>query len=92
MSTSKCLACGIEKDIEKEEIYPYEDDSIITEEPVRPLFDIPCQSYTDWYDFRIAIICHKCFHIVRPDMWMRQAEWEYLNPITPFNDLPKDDN
>lgn len=85
----KCLACGIEKDIRSEEIYPYEKDCIPTEIPIQPLFEIECQSDTDNTDFRIVIICHNCYHKVQPDMWMSQGEWESLNPITNFNNLFK---
>lgn len=85
----KCLACGIEKDINSREVYPYKDDCITTEEPVQPLFELECQANIDHTDFRIVTICHNCFHKVQPDMWMSQGEWESLNPVTNFNDLPK---
>jgi len=93
MQKTTCLACGIEKDMNIKEMYPYSDDSIDTEEPVSPLFkDFECQSDTDHSDFRLVTICHKCWHRVQPDMWMSQREWESLNPITNFNDLPKSPN
>jgi hypothetical protein len=88
----KCLACGIEKDMNKFEMYPYDNDGIITEEPIQPLFeDVPCQSNTDHSDFRVVTVCHECFHKVQPDMWMSQGEWESLNPITDFSNLLKED-
>ena len=40
----KCLSCGVEKDINSHEVYPYENDCITTEEPVQPLFEIECQA------------------------------------------------
>jgi hypothetical protein len=30
----KCQACGVEKDTEVKEIYPYPDDGIIVDEPI----------------------------------------------------------
>jgi len=85
----KCLSCGVEKDINSLEVYPYEGDCIITDEPVQPLIDIECQSVIDHTDFRLASICHSCFHKVQPDMWMSAAEWKSLKPNTAFSDLPK---
>ena len=84
---SHCLACGVEKDMEKEEVYPYPEDSLITDEPIQPLCELECQ--TDEGDFRIVIVCHQCFHKLQPDMWISQGMWEALNPITPTKDLPK---
>ena len=89
MQKSKCLACGIEKDIREEEMYPYEEDNITTEGPIQPLLNIECQSNTDHTDFRIVTICHNCYHKIQPDMWMSQGEWELIRPVTNFNNLPK---
>jgi len=84
----RCLACGVEKDMELKEIYPYPDDMITTEEPISPMFDIDCQMDKDRSDFRIATVCFHCYHKLEPDMWISQSMWEALNPITPANDLP----
>jgi hypothetical protein len=87
----RCMACGIEKDTEVKEIYPYPEDDHITDEPVPPLFeDFPCQMEGDRSDFRVVTVCHHCFHKLDPDMWISQGMWEELKPITPAKDLPKE--
>jgi hypothetical protein len=34
----KCYGCGIEKDLDKEEIYPYPEDQRLTTDPIPPLY------------------------------------------------------
>jgi len=80
----KCLACGVEKDTSIKEVYPYPDDGII-DEPIEPLMNIDCQG-ADW---RVATVCHECFHKLEPDMWISDRCWLALKPITPFDQLPK---
>src|SRR5262245_32446249 len=80
----KCLACGVEKETSLKEIYPFPEDGIISNTPVQPLFAIDCQGL----DWRVAIVCHACFHKLNPDMWISDRCWLSLNPIPPFEDLP----
>jgi hypothetical protein len=80
----KCLACGVEKDTNVKEIYPYPDEGII-DEPIEPLMKIDCQSDSGW---RVVTVCHECFHKLDPDMWISEAGWQALNPKTPFQQLP----
>jgi hypothetical protein len=81
----RCLACGVEKDTEVKEAYPYPEDGLI-DEPIAPLFDIDCQGPNDW---RKVTVCHECFHKLDPDQWINETGWNSLNPFTPFGKLPK---
>ena len=74
----------VEKDTSVAEIYPYPDDSVVTDQPVDPLFAIDCQG-GDW---RVAIVCHHCLHRLNPDLWISERCWEGLDPVTPFGGLP----
>lgn len=86
----RCLACGVEKDISIKEIYPYPDDGIIDDVPIEPLMSIDCQGgpgpVSDW---RVVTVCHGCFHKLDVDMWISERCWLSLNPITPFEQLPR---
>jgi hypothetical protein len=83
----RCLACGAEKDRGVKETYPYPDDGIITDEQIEPLMNVDCQGRGD--DWRVVTVCHACFHKLNPDMWINEHGWRSLNPITPFEQLPK---
>ncbi len=69
-----------------QEIYPYPDDGIIDDRPINPLMNIDCQGTGDW---RVVTVCHSCFHKLDVDMWISERCWQKLNPITPFDLLPK---
>jgi hypothetical protein len=81
----KCLACGVEKDMEFQEIYPYTGDRIVIGGPMEPLLTIECAGDVDW---RNATLCHACIHKLDPDLWISEACWLTLNPITSFDQLP----
>ena len=81
----QCLACGVEKDASTKEVYPYPDDGF-NDEPIDPLFSLECQSAKGW---RVVTVCHQCCHRLQPDMWISEQCWQSLNPITPFEKLPK---
>jgi len=83
--TQKCLACGVEKDTSIKEVYPYPDDGLI-DEPIESLMTIDCQGTKDW---RVVIVCHACFHKLDVDLWISERCWQSLNPIVPFDQLPK---
>jgi hypothetical protein len=87
----RCLACGVEKDISAKELYPYPDDGIVDDVPIRPLFsDIHCEpSFDEVSGWRVVTVCHNCFHKLDVDMWISERCWLALNPITPFKHLPK---
>lgn len=92
-SRAKCLACGIEKNRQHKEIYPYAGYGIV-EVPIDPLMELDCQGdpFNDGSgqsDFRKVLVCHPCFHRLSPDMWISKECWEALKPITPYVDLPK---
>jgi len=86
----KCLACGVEKDTSIKEVYPYPEDGLI-DDPIRPLFsDIHCEGGIGYpSDWRVVTVCHECFHKLNVDMWISDDCWLSLNPITPFEQLPK---
>lgn len=81
----RCLACGVEKDTEVKEIYPFPDDGIIDDVPIEPLLTIDCRG-DDW---RVVTVCHASFHKLDVDMWISDRCWQSLNPVTPFEQLPK---
>jgi hypothetical protein len=87
----KCQACGVEKDSEVKEVYPYPDDGIIDDAPIQPFFTIDCQGprvdgMTDW---RAVTVCHDCFHKLDVDICISERCWQSLSPTTPFEQLPK---
>ena len=84
----KCMGCGIHKDTSLKEMYPYPDDGLIAD-LIDPLLPLDCQGVEDMTDFRHVSVCHECFHKLSPDMWISENCWKSLNPIIPFNELPK---
>lgn len=40
-------------------------------------------------DWRCASVCNECFHKLEPDMWIDEEGWKSMNPVTPFEELPK---
>ena len=82
----KCLACGVEKDTSAKEVYPYPGEDRFIDEPIDPLITIDCQGTRGW---RVVTVCHHCFHKLDVDMWISERCWRSLNPITPFEQLPK---
>ena len=75
----RCLSCGIEKDTSILEVYG----DGLTRDP--PLFAIDCEGD----DSRMAIVCQTCWHRLKPDMWISDSCWLGLNPVTPFDQLPR---
>jgi hypothetical protein len=84
----KCLACGVEKDMSLKEVYPYAGDRMVIREPIEPLLSIECQGSEDWHCWRLATLCHACYHKLDPDLWIDQDCWVSLSPVTPFEQLP----
>ena len=84
----RCHQCGVEKNPEILETFPYPDGSLTTEIPIPPLIDIDCEPTVMGDDWKKVEICHRCFHELEPDMWINQTIWESLNPVTPFDALP----
>ena len=87
MTTSivKCQGCGAEKDLNSREVYPYEEDRIVTDRAIVPVFYLDCEG-EDGYD-RKATVCFECFHKIDPDLWISQRCWESINPVVPFDQL-----
>jgi hypothetical protein len=86
-TVDQCRACGKEKNLETKEIYPYEGDGLISDEPITPLLEVDVQPTLRTDVFRTADICHECYHKLDVDMWISQAQWEELSPATEFKDL-----
>jgi hypothetical protein len=89
----KCYGCGIEKDLTKDEIYPWPEDERLTEDPIPPLLMLECQRGLPLPgepcgDFKAVIVCHSCFHKLDPDMWIGEACWRSISPVIPFDNLP----
>lgn len=80
----KCYGCGKQKNVNENEIYPYEED-MITDEPVTPLFVVHCEASPRW---KAVVVCHECFHELQPDLWIDEKCWDMLDPVIPFDNLP----
>lgn len=76
-----CNGCGIVKDINTREKYPY---SGMTNEPIVPFIILEVASDVEW---KWCLVCHHCFHKLEPDMWISREMWESINPVASFDDL-----
>lgn len=85
----KCMGCGIEKDLNVFETFPFAGQRITQKIPIEPLFVLECQPNND-DEWRMAITCHECFTKLSPDMWISEDCWIRINPVIPFNELPID--
>ena len=88
----KCLGCGVEKDMEILEVFPYPEENMLCEDPLPPLFVLECQPWSDDKEdrrpWRVVIVCHECFRKLEPDMWISERCWKNINAVTPFEELP----
>ncbi len=85
----RCLACGVEKDASIKEVYPYPEDGLI-DDPIEPFMSNDRGGFgPGWSDWRVVTVCHHCFHKLDVDMWISESCWQSLNPITPYEQLPK---
>jgi hypothetical protein len=88
----RCFGCDIEKDLDISEIYPYEYG--LADEPIQPLFVLDCQGPritndpNGYSEYRMVVVCHACFHILDPDMWISEGCWKAINPKIPYDKLP----
>lgn len=87
MTTSivKCQGCGAEKDLNSREVYPYEDDGIVTDRPIVPFFHLDCTDEDGDGTTKKVTVCFVCFHNLDPDMWISRRCWESLTPVVPFH-------
>lgn len=83
-----CHGCGAEKDPAVPELYPFPDDHIVTDRPIRPIHTLEVEPTNEDADWRHADVCHACLHRIQPDMWINQEIWEDISPTTPFAQLP----
>jgi hypothetical protein len=83
---AKCHGCGVEKDLDVPEVYPYPEDDIRDDLP--PLLTMDCQSEDVNGRWRNVLLCYECYHKFDPDMWILQRQWESWKTATPFDELP----
>jgi hypothetical protein len=86
----KCLGCGVEKDMDVLEPYPYPEDERLVEGPIVPLFVLDCEpsDRTGGKQWKAVVVCHECFKRLDPDMWISERCWININPVVPFDELP----
>lgn len=86
----KCLACGIEKDPDALEVYPFPEEAAVCDDPISPLMGLDCQpaELGKGLQWKRVIVCHLCFHKLAPDMWISRRCWDSLDPVTPYEQLP----
>ena len=94
----KCFACGAEKDLTVKAVYPYEGDCLTTEVPIPQLLTLPCAPNERGSGFRMAVLCHECWHLMEMDdaldLWLGQEYWDSFGsnggraPAIPFERLP----
>ena len=84
----KCQACGIEKDMDVLEVYPFPDR--LCDEPIPPLLELECEGeggFGSQNPFKVVRVCHQCFERLDPDQWISEKCWKSLNPVTPYEEL-----
>lgn len=87
-----CYGCGAAKDMTAEEVYPWPDEQSLGDGPLPPLFCIECVGVARGHPgdgYRMAVVCHACFHRLDPDMWIGERAWAGLNPRVPYDRLPR---
>jgi hypothetical protein len=88
MAILKCFGCGVKKDTDVLEAYPYPDDGIV-DYPIAPLHVLDCQSGNGHTSvWKVVVVCHDCLHRLDPDLWISEDCWRSLNPVVPFDKLP----
>ncbi len=83
----RCYGCHVVKDPAALEVYPWDDEDNICDEPIPPLFVLEVQP-TNPGAYRAVVVCFACFHVLDPDLWISQGMWEHLKPRVPFEHLP----
>lgn len=87
----KCFGCGVDKDLDKLEIYSHPETDRLTDKPIPPLLILELRIYDmpdDGKPWRIVVVCHECFHQLDPDMWISDKCWASLSPKVAVSDLP----
>jgi hypothetical protein len=88
VTSYSCYGCGVLKEVNKLEVYPYPEDNWLSDEELIPLFEIDCEPRNSKDKWKRVRYCHYCFHRLDPDMWINQMMWEHLGPIVKFEHLP----
>lgn len=90
----QCNGCGVVKNMDVLETYPYQDDDYGFSRPIDPIFTLDCSPHKSFQDssphennWKRVYVCHECFHKLEPDMWISQTCWESINPVVKFEDL-----
>lgn len=87
----RCFGCGCEKSSDDAELYPYDDNHLVMDEPIPALFSMDCEGRKapgEPSDWRAVVVCHHCFHKLDPDMWIDDRGWNSINPKVRFENLP----
>lgn len=88
-SEMRCYGCGVEKDMNVPEKYPWPEDDSICDDQIPPLFVLEVEPHVQGDGFRAAAVCHSCFHRLDPYVWISERCWISILPEVPFGDLPK---
>ena len=89
MAILKCFGCGLQKDTDVLEAYPYPEEDGIVDYPIAPLHVIDCRSgYGSTSEWKVVVVCHGCMHKLAPDLWIGEDNWKSLDPVVPFEKLP----
>jgi hypothetical protein len=84
----ECFVCGALKDTNVREMYTAGEE-LCQDKPIPPLLVLECEPpHGDPVGWRAGVVCHKCYHVIDPDMWIDKPIWESLKPQIPFNQLP----
>ncbi len=81
-----CMSCSVKKDLSVFEVSPHAEEDGLVSDPICPLFVVECQGPRGW---RVAIVCHGCFHRLEVDMWISERCWSSLSPAIPYDGLPQ---
>lgn len=84
-----CEGCGVEKDDQVKEVYPWAEEEHFIADPITPFMYLEVQDYDPTSsEYRLVRVCHACFHKLKPDHWISRANWDSIGPVVPWENLP----
>lgn len=86
----RCQGCGVEKDTTTYEVYPYPDEERFGNDPMPPLLDVDTDLPDGKGSSRWALVCHRCYSRLDPDMWIDKKTWDAISPVTRYEDIPNE--
>jgi len=60
----------------------------LVKEPIDALIELEVEDAFPDNPFRKILVCHHCYHKLRPDMWISKGCLEMIGCKTPFEKLP----